>query len=229
MQAISTKSRGKYSEILFRQSLLKFRQSLQAVPRNQRTLRNVADVFNFIEKNRLAKLFYLTAIEASGNDAISLYKYAYFLDTVLNDDSAKDYYLESIKHKMTTGSVLALAKFLLDRQQTEEAEKLLQEACKKFPQSGPVHHYIANYYHFIKVNHDLAKSHYEKAISADPLNTNFLTDYVQLLKDTNDAQYKENEEQLNILRQRTHSPVMSSFRVTGLRASKKNPTNTEPK
>jgi len=220
MQGMSTKSRGKYSEILFIQSLVKFRQSAQAVPRNQRTLRNVADVFDFLGKKGLAKLFYLTAIEASENDAISLYKYAYFLDSVLNDDSAKDYYVKSIKNKMTTGSVLALAKFLTVRKEIEEAENLLEQACKKFPESGVVQHYMANFYHYVKIDHQRAKNHYQSALTSDSKNTNFLNDYIQLLKDIGEAESADvYQTELNNLMKRTHSVLVSSFRVQGLRQS----------
>jgi len=184
MQGISSQHRGKYAEILLNQALVKFRQSLQAVPRNQRTLRNVGDVFHHLHKNGLAELFYRTAIEAMAGDAISLYKYAYFMDTILKDyEAAETYYILSNKCRMTTGNVLAYAKFLRLRGRNENAAELLQQAINKFPNNSLVYHHSAQFHHKVQGNYDLAESYYRKALELGADKPTLLKDFSDFLQD----------------------------------------------
>jgi len=158
MRGISAqKQREKYAENLLIQSLIKFRQSLQAVPRNQRTLRNVADVFLHLKKHGLAKLFYYTAIEVMPDDAISLYKYAWFMEKMKINDEAEHYFEQSINVRLTTSCVLAYSKFLAVNQKLDQAASLLEKAINKYPKHPLVQHHYAKFYHIQKLDPERAK------------------------------------------------------------------------
>jgi len=218
MQGISSQRRGKYAEILLIQALVKFRQSLQAVPRNQRTLRNVGDVFHHLHKNGLAELFYRTAIEAMPGDAISLYKYAYFMDTVLKDyKAAEENYNNSNECRMTTGNVLAYARFLVERGRNDKAAELLQQALNKFPSNSLVHHHCAQFYHKVDLNYDLAESLYKRSLELGENKPNLLKDYADFLLEVrkDPAASAVMLKKYEIIVNQSHLLGGDSFRMTG--------------
>lgn len=71
-----------YSSSLYAESLLEFRQSLQATPRSAPTLCTTAGVYNNLGFPDLAKLFYKLAIEADPKDANAHFRYGFFLHHV---------------------------------------------------------------------------------------------------------------------------------------------------
>jgi len=85
MQANATKKNRRYAENIYLESLKHFRLSL-SVARNQRTFRNIGDVYTKLKFYSLAEIFYAKAIEINEGDSISHYKYAYFLFRYMHDN-----------------------------------------------------------------------------------------------------------------------------------------------
>jgi len=220
MQGISAlKRRPHYAKILLTQSLVKFRQSLQAVPRNQRTLRNVGDVFHHLGKNGLSGLFYLTAIEVMPNDSISLYKYAYFMDKVKKDyEEAKKHYQMSIDYRMSAATSLVYISFLIDRKKTDEAAALIERVTAKFPENGLVHHRCAYFYHTVLQKYHEAEKHYKLAFTIfqdKKAPAELYKNYSDFLRDINqDARLSEEyREMYRIISSRSHDDFSISFRL----------------
>lgn len=168
---------------MLRESLDMFRQSLHAVPRNQRTLRNVGDVFQHLEKHAMASLFYKTAIEAQPQDAISLYKYAYFCHKVLKDMAeAAKYYELSFVNGPNVGNMIAYVHFLIDQKEMAKAEEKMQLTMDLFPNSTVVHHQYATFHASLK-NYKQAQEHFELALKGDPENVALLKDYCKFCEE----------------------------------------------
>jgi len=131
MLAVAFKHQEQYSKNLFNESLKFFLQSLKAVPRNQRTMRNVGDVFKHLGHRNLARIFYKTAVDSSLNDPISLFKYANFLQTS-DTTEAERYFLKSHSIHPSLNNMIAYGHFLSDNGRPEEAQKWFKECTENF-------------------------------------------------------------------------------------------------
>jgi len=207
MQAMNSKN-TKYATNLFNEALKYFRQSLQAVPRNQRTLRNVGDVFQHTKKYRLARLFYLTALDTSKSDPISIYKYAYFLHKVLGEpDDAESYYIKSHEIHPTLGNMLSYASFLTERGTFEKALKLYKEASELFKDNPIALFSYAKFLHTVqKKNLDIAGELYAKAYEMSPQNPDILKYYAEYISNINGDGKKAEE----LLKQHKRSLKLSN-------------------
>jgi len=184
MQAIFSKHQGKYSTNLFRESLKYFRQSLQAVPRNQRTIRNVADVFQKLGFNKLASLFYETALQSEKSDPISLYKYAFFLHRITKEhDKAEEYYRKSDEAGHTISNMISFASFLEEKGRDEEAIKLYREATELFENNHEAHYKYAKFLHDKKIDFDTAEKHYMRAYEINSDYPDLLMSFGEFIRD----------------------------------------------
>lgn len=231
MQGTAQKNRPRYSKTLFKLSLNLFRESLTAVPRDQRTLRNTADVFQHLGYLRLAKQFYLLGLEANPNDSISIYKYGYFLHKSLKDYAeAEKYYDMSINVNKTPGNMIAFAKYWLEFKRIDRARELLSQAVEIFSKSAVVHLNFALLLHnYPESDDDLRKAamHYETAVKLDPNDTAAYKAYVEFVKETDSLGASTDVEKLtgeiDMLTRRSHTHSKTSFRFADF---EKNPLRT---
>eukprot|EP01126_Amoeba_proteus_P002897 TRINITY_DN10944_c0_g1_i1.p1 TRINITY_DN10944_c0_g1~~TRINITY_DN10944_c0_g1_i1.p1 ORF type:complete len:784 (-),score=159.86 TRINITY_DN10944_c0_g1_i1:150-2258(-) len=146
MKAGVTSGREKYSRNLSWESVKEFIHSLSAVPRNQRTLRNTADVFLENKFFGMADLLYKLAEESVPNDPVTLYKYAYFMEQRGRLEEAEIYYKKSIELKPRAGSLIIFAKFLVAQEKYAKARETFKRAIELFPKNAVAHR---NYSRFL--------------------------------------------------------------------------------
>jgi len=186
MRATSAKNQGEehreYTESLFKEALIEFRQSLQAVPQSSRTIQNTADVFFQLGFPNLAFLFYKTAIDADSTDARAYYKLAHFLHSVKNYEEAERFYAKSHSLEPSPTNLIAYGSFLKEVNHEAKAGKIFQEALKLYPTDSMCHHAYAN---FLKHqnNISLAGHHYQLAVQYDQQNLELLYDYANFLNE----------------------------------------------
>jgi len=223
MQAIFSKHQGKYSTNLFRESLKYFQQSLQAVPRNQRTIRNVADVFSKLGYNKLASLFYETALKSEKLDPISLFKYAFFLRKIAREpDKAEEYYRKSHEAGHTISNMLSFASFLEERGKDEEALTLYRDSTVTFENNHEAHYKYAKFLHEKKIDYDIAEKHYEIAYKINEEYPDLLKSYGEFMRDV-----RMNNEKAKELFDCLEKLEKSSFRIfdTSYRLKEQIPQN----
>jgi tetratricopeptide (TPR) repeat protein len=184
-EAASSLTKSKQFAIdLWTLALSAYKESLLANPRDQRTIRNVAEVYHSLGFPHLAGAFAHLAIETNPNDAVSLYKYASFIyATTKNEETAKRYYEAAIRTPSATpGAFLAYAEFSLKQRRTEQALALVEQCLQHFPNSWDALHKMAYLQHFIVKNYDLAHEYYKKALDLESKDLVLLNHYITFLR-----------------------------------------------
>jgi Tfp pilus assembly protein PilF len=170
---------------LWKLSLESYKQSLLANPRDQRTIRNVAEVYHALGMQELAGAFAHLAIETNPDDPVSLYKYATFIySTTKNMETSKRYFEAAIRATPTTpGAILAYAEFCLKLGRIPQAASLVERCVADFPNSWDGLHKLAYLNHTVLKDYDKAHEYYKKAIEIECKDLVLLAHYVAFLKD----------------------------------------------
>eukprot|EP01127_Copromyxa_protea_P020893 TRINITY_DN703_c1_g1_i2.p1 TRINITY_DN703_c1_g1~~TRINITY_DN703_c1_g1_i2.p1 ORF type:complete len:1017 (-),score=227.10 TRINITY_DN703_c1_g1_i2:65-3115(-) len=215
MKAVATASRPKYSRNLSRQSIAEFKQSLSAVPRNQRTLRNTADVLSDMNLSGLADLFYRMAEECAPRDAVTLYKYGYFLANQNRYEEAEKYYKKSIDIKPRGGSLISFAKFLVSQQRNAEAGEAFKRAKDLFPKNANAHR---NYAQFLSVvmgeTGEEVERALKRALELDPKSPGIYNDLAEYYSKVNNKEQEVHfHEQYSLLKTKDSGRLYVSSRA----------------
>lgn len=154
---------------LWKLALESYKQSLLANPRDQRTLRNAAEVYHAMGLLQLAGTLAYLAIETNPDDSVSLYKYATYLwSSTGNHERAKRYFEAAIRApNATPGAILAYAAFEIQRNNTNEAITLVERCLEKFPNSWDAHFKMANMLQYQIKDYEKAAKHYRIAMEME--------------------------------------------------------------
>jgi len=169
---------------MWKLSLDSYKQSLLASPRDQRTIRNVAEVYHSLGFDALAGVFAHLAIETNPNDSVSLYKYASFVwATSHSEETTRRYFEAAIRStSVTPGAYLSYAEFCLKLKRYEQATSLVQRCLDIFPNSWDALHKMAYIQQFIVKDYEKAHAYYRKALEKESKDLVLLHHYVTFLR-----------------------------------------------
>lgn len=169
---------------LWKLALEAYKSSLLANPRDQRTLRNAAEVYHAIGLLELAGVLAHLAIETNPDDSVSLYKYATYLwSSTANPERAKRYFEAAIRApNATPGAILAYAAFEVQRHNIPEAIALVSSCLERFPTSWDAHFKMANMLQYHVKDYPKAAKYYKFALDMESDDLTLLRHYVSLLK-----------------------------------------------
>lgn len=168
---------------LWKLALEAYKSSLLANPRDQRTLRNAAEVYHAIGLLELAGVLAHLAIETNPDDSVSLYKYATYLwSSTANPERAKRYFEASIRApNATPGSILAYSAFEVQRNNIQDAVSLVKRCLERFPTSWDAHFKMANLLQYHLKDYPKAATYYKVALDMESDDLVLLRHYVTLL------------------------------------------------
>lgn len=168
---------------LWKLALEAYKNSLLANPRDQRTLRNAAEVYHAIGLLELAGVLAHLAIETNPDDSVSLYKYATYLwSSTANPERAKRYFEAAIRApNATPGSILAYSAFEVQRNNIVDAVALVNRCLERFPTSWDAHFKMANLQQYHLKDYPKAAAYYKIALDMESDDLVLLRHYVSLL------------------------------------------------
>lgn len=221
---------------LWKLALEAYKDSLLANPRDQRTLRNAAEVYHAIGLLELAGVIAHLAIETNPDDSVSLYKYATYLwSSTANPERAKRYFEAAIRApNVTPGAILAYSAFEVQRHNIQDAVNLVKRCLEKFPKSWDAHFKMANLLQYHLKDYPKALIYYKAALDMESDDLVLLRHFVALLHKiepvdtsliaTYELYIKKLEQKANIAGHRTKT-FYSNLIVP---SSQHLPTETEP-
>jgi hypothetical protein len=176
------KSRGsEFARSLYEASLDYFRMSLKAMPRDHRTWRNTADVFQQLKFYNLAELFYIFSLKVLPTESVTLYKLAHFyVDCRNKPKEAEQKFKESLAAEPTVVATVGLVTLISRAGRLQEAQSLLNDARITWPDSWALEWHTARTLVQLS-NIQASVPHIERALQLGAPSSLIVPDYNALL------------------------------------------------